>query len=241
MKRLSILLLIIWAPIYSVEWSNYNMNVVSESQTESQKNIVLSNVEGKQLTIIYNKEISESSIKNVLTLQEKFQALKTIQIEEITYTVAEKNIDILIIPASYTYNNQNFIDYLSTGLFFTYTTTLNYNFRIVVDKIFVPIKGVFNNENALNNKILSAINDPQGFVNNRDSEYLYERIKSIEMTLMKEISGKNIDEAIVIAVIKLKKDHPEYTYKEILNDLKDTNFKTSSSEVKAVLAVYFNE
>ena len=99
--------------------------------------------------------------------------------ESISYGVSDILIDINIQPKKFTCGEKDIMPHLPKGLLFNYDSTLSYNFRITVEKMFVKIKGYYTNEDELCKKVTSAIDDPAQYMKLRDPEYLLGQIEKM--------------------------------------------------------------
>jgi len=233
-----------------IKWDQFGFQLIRTGQENEHTSILLRDREKHLVTIIFHEDIDKEQIERIQRLNESFLSWRSMKIYSARYEVNENGeIEVLIVPSSYNYKNTDIQEYLSTGLFFKYNRSLQYNFRIAVNKMFVAIKGSFIDETSFNEKMFEAINDPVSYVNSRDPENLYETqvelVESIQIlraaTMAYMNGGKRIDDQVVQTILTIKDEHPGYTYKEIYNEMKESGTRVSTNEIKIVLAVYKNE
>ena len=250
MKKLYVFIigLIFNISVFATDWKSQGLKLVEENQSEESNDAVVADKNDNQFKVSYTGELQASTIKILKKLHANFLSWESIKIKEIKFLVSNGDINIVINPSEYTYKEVNFLDYISSGMYFSFKGTLTYNFRIAVNKVFVVIKGSYSDETALSEKIASAIKDPRGYMARRDPEYLLEKLESMELNhfrlkqvVLKRMTGRLLDPAMINKVVEAKKQNPAMTANELTKHLKEKEIKVSSSHVRAIFQVYFNE
>lgn len=238
--------------LYGINWSDYKVNVDDTKEPIKENNRTtefLTTSEGETFSIAYSGELSPSVAKTILRLNGELRSWESMKVSNIDFSVIDpRNIEIAVTPASFLANEIDYTEYVSGGVFFNYSGELYYNFRILVDKIFVNIKGSYIDEKNFVDKLASAVKDPRKYINNRDPEYLLEQIDRLELSLHRvryaliaDIVRKPVDQKLIDEIVELKKNNPSWKVKEIDESLREKEIRISHNIIRAVLQVYFNE
>ena len=250
MKKIfvTITLLLFSSSIFAVDWKDYGFTVDQVVEKQDKKTAIMKDSESNQITVTYDTEPTGASAKIITKLNTRLRSWSHMKVGELHFSIHNGTIEILINPSEFTYKDTNYLEYLSSGIYFTFSDDLYYNFRIAVDRVFVVIKGTYTDEASFNDKILSAIQDPRGYMKRRDPEYLLEQIESLEteqyrtrMALIAFIRKKPMETELVNQIVAMKKENPSYTSKEIVEAFKEKEVKVSSTDIKIVLSIFFNE
>ncbi len=235
--------------LYGQNWEEYDLTVVQRGMKDNQNFVVLEDADQRRFSVTFAEEFEDVILENILELHDTFANWESMSLRSISFMVAgENSLEILIYPATYTVNGEDYSQYLTAGMFFTYADSLYYNFRILVDRVFVGIKGIYIDEGAFNEKLSEAVADPRAYVNSRDPEFMLEKIDRMEVTLRRlqyltiaDLNRREVEQSIIDRVVALKKENPSTTSSAIAEDLKAEDIKIGSSTVDIILKVYFTE
>ncbi|MDH4261760.1 MAG: hypothetical protein OEV78_01810 [Spirochaetia bacterium] len=251
MKKSIILLFIFCASISAADWSSYGFSLKNSQKDSSEiKTDTVLDKNQNEITITYSGELTEKNFAIIEKFNEDFRSWKSMKVKTIKFNVLNDEVQIFVSPQSYSYSNVNIMEHLSSGILFNYRVNLMYNFRIMVEKLFVPIKGIYIDEKTFNDKIISAIKDPVTYINARDAEYLLEKLEKVSTDLERlrnaELASENgnrlVDKEVIDIVLDIKSKNPSYNYKDIYNKISDEKLvKTSSGIVRSILRIYYNE
>lgn len=239
--------------IYAYDWTNDNVSIVNQAKDEDKTELKLKDETGNEFSVTYYEEIQAETAKNILKLKKNFYEWENMKVDSISFVASEGGLQISVIPKKYEYQGVDYNRYMPSGMLFTYTYALQYNFRITIESLFIRIKGDFSTEYDLSKKLADAVKNPQEFVKKRDPEYLLQRIETLDDTINKMrtalltlhnsgfFSGpKQIEPGTINRVVDIKKQNPAITVEKILETLEKEKVKTNNQEVKLILNVYFN-
>lgn len=239
--------------IYAYDWTNDNVSIVNQAKDEDKTELKLKDETGNEFSVTYYEEIQAETAKNILKLKKNFYEWENMKVDSINFVASEGGLQISVIPKKYEYQGVDYNRYMPSGMLFTYTYALQYNFRITIESLFIRIKGDFSTETDLSKKLADAVKNPQEFVKKRDPEYLLQRIETLDDTVNKMrtalltlhnsgfFSGpKQIEPGTINRVVDIKKQNPAITVEKILETLEKEKVKTNNQEVKLILNVYFN-
>lgn len=234
---------------YGQDWKKNDLVLIDSTTRDGQEVAVVETEEGAQFSIVYSETLSQDALDRILRLHSNFIGWDSLTIESIKFKVVDAiNIEVVIYPESYSIDGEEISQYLTGGMFFTLTDSLYYNFRILVDRILVEIKGLYVDENSFNEKLATAIDDPRTYINSRDPEFLLEKIDRLELNVkllqkatIENMNRKPVDSALIDRVVQLKKEDPAHDSASIVKALAEEEIKASTSTVGIILKVYFNE
>lgn len=251
MRKLVILTFIFSVSLSAADWESQGFTIVSSQKDENSTTLdIVKDKNNNELGVTYVNGLSEGHIRIIAKYNDEFRSWASMKVSSIKFSVIGEEIQIYVSPESYNYKEVNIMDYLSSGIMFTYKNNLMYNFRIMVDKLFVPIRGIFLDETSFNNKLVSAIKDPNTYINARDPEYILEKLEkmSVDMerlraaTLASRNGNRLVEKEVINEITDIKSKNPSFTYKEIFDQInKEKKVKTSPGIVKDVLNIYYNE
>ena len=156
--------------IYAYDWTNDNVSIVNQSSDENKTELKLKDEVGNEFSVTYYDELQAETAKNILKLKKNFYEWEHMKVDNINFIASEGALQIAVIPKKYEYKGVDYNTFMPSGMLFTYTYTLQYNFRITVERLFIRIKGDFTTENDLSKKLADAVKNPQEFVKKRDPE-----------------------------------------------------------------------
>jgi hypothetical protein len=135
---------------------------------------------GNAFTLAAAKPITASQIDLLNSVRDKFSAFKALQIASVRIVFSDSKADIIVVPRAYVYKDVDFAKYLPSGLQFSYTDYLEYDFRMAVDNMFIRVSGQFFTEDQLSDKLLSVVQNPGAYIQSQDPEYILRKFKEID-------------------------------------------------------------
>lgn len=112
-------------------------------------------------------------------LRELFYGWDSLTIDTINIIEEDDTLEISIIPQEFIIAGQDVAEYMPAGMLFFYDDRLEYDFRMYKDNIFVPIDGIYYNEEAFLYKIATAASNPASFISREDPDFYVERFNEI--------------------------------------------------------------
>ncbi len=255
MKRYILLFLLLFnTSLFAYEWSNDNITIVSKTQDEDRTSVTLKDQGGNIFNVQYYNTLEEQTAKTIIRLKSDFYGWQNMKVDNLNFTSSEGGLQIAVVPKQYQYKNVDINQYLPSGMLFTYTTQLQYNFRINVSRLFVRIVGDFKDENKLSDKIVDAIQNPQEYIKRREPEYLLMQIERLEDEFQKlryavlalhnkgVFSGpEQINRDTISHIVNMRINNPKITADEISKSLEKDKIKASDREINLILNIYFNQ
>jgi hypothetical protein len=135
---------------------------------------------GNQVTVNIRGTVSSNQADMLDYISETFFNLVYMNISSLKVVFSENKADILVIPSSFSYDGVSLVRYMPSGMQFSYTGTLEYDFRLFVEKLFLRMRGQFFNAEQFAEKLVTAVNDPYLYIQSQDPEYIIRRFDNID-------------------------------------------------------------
>ena len=261
------ILLFLFALISSAsayDWSSEGFKELAAGVEEDGENyLILKDSASVIIKIRHYDELSQGWEDRVVELNRKFTKWESMKASAIDYLVTNNSIEALIKPSYFTYNKNNYLPYIPAGMtFILYDYGISYNFRIAKDNIFLRLNDKFIDEASLCKRMKEAIDDPVLYLKKREPEYLLQKLNELEgdITVLKMyhdrlansvlylhntgflgFGNSPVKGSLIKRVVEIKTKHPEMTFDQIKKqlDLEKTDY--SSSELKLILNIFYNE
>lgn len=262
MKKVFIICAVLYSfQLHAFDWSSKGITVVEKGETDGRTELVLKDDKDNKFILSFFAEPDDAISQSVIKLNRDFRNWKNLKIDSIKFMYEQGGLEISIMPKSFSYEGKELATYMPSGMQFTYSYLLQYNFRINIDRLFVRIAGDFESEEAICKKIISAIENPREYIKKREPEYLLTKLETLETkyqrladefyklraaSLMLHNSGffsspAPIDKQIINRVIDMRLKDPSLTREKIADALEKDKVKASSREIDLILKVYFND
>ncbi|HOV38207.1 MAG TPA: hypothetical protein PLG79_05745 [Spirochaetales bacterium] len=124
--------------------------------------------------------IDQERIQALVSIYRSFQFLMP---SSIRILLGEERTEILLVPRSFIYKGQDLSRYMPSGIQFFYSDYLEFDFRIVVDNLFLRIKGQFFSEEEFAEKVTAAVSNPYAYLESQDPEFILKRFHEVEKRL----------------------------------------------------------
>lgn len=262
---LCFLLVIIPYSIYAFNWTQEEVEKIDNkeelivvSKTNVDNTIILSIKDQKEqyFKVSYTNDISEQNVKTVLKLKNDFYGWPGLTINIINFNVSAGSVDCNVIPSKFVCDKSNdIVAHLPAGMSFSYTDSLEYNFRMIKDNLFIRMKGYFISKGQFCERLLEALENPAAFIKKRDPEFFLSKLDMLQNDLDKMrrensmlrwavialITDENIDKNHILEVVNIKKANPSIKAGGIKDQLEKKKIDLSAKEINIILTVFFNE
>ncbi len=181
---LFIFLAFIAVPAFASVWDSTGLTQVSEGTEEDKKTINLQSGSGFQFKVIYGADVSDKQAAKIADVAAEITGWKTLTLSDLRFYVADKTIDVVVVPVKITIDSADYSTYFPSGLFFFVDLTdyiLRYDFRMnYKGNLFLRVKGIYVNETELRKQIESAVANPKAYIKTGDVEYLVNKLEDLE-------------------------------------------------------------
>jgi hypothetical protein len=244
------------------DWNSGGYSLVNTGSEGEENFINVKDDKGVALKIRYQGELSESWAQKIVELNRKFGEWRYMKPETIEYLVTGGSLEILIIPASFTYAGTDFMPFIPAGMTFIYDYALRYNFRVTRNEIFLRLNDKYIDEDSFCKRMKEAVDDPIAYLKKREPEYFLQKLNELEegMALLKGNHDKltrsvlyfqntgflgfgnnPVKSAVIKRVIELKTGNPLLKSDKLKEMLEKEKIETSEKEIKLILNVFYNE
>lgn len=210
--------------------------------------------------------VGSETAKAILALRSAISGWKSLVPSAVAFTALGDDVRVRVVPATFAEGSRDFLAYVPSGLVFSAMGGfVDYEFRVKVDAYFLRFRGRFAGERELLDRLVSAIDDPAGFVKNNDPDYhmartieqeeviiaLTARVEALEkksalletalIANQAKSAAKPVDPKIIAAVADLRAKNPKMAAKDMVVQLKTQGITANVKQVGAVLAILFGE
>ncbi len=235
---------------FAFDWTSKQYTVEKTDKSDIETILSMKDASGNPFTITSQKDISNDKAEIIIKLNQQLRNWKDMQIERLSFTVDNNEIQAFVLPSKYEYKGVNIVPHIPAGMFFMYGDLYKFNFRLVKDKYFIKIEGVFINEDNFSDSLVDAIKDPVKYLEKTNPLYIITKVSQLEESLQNlryylliaNTTGSDpIDQKIINRTIEIKKANPKFEVRDIVNQLEKENYKTSRKIVTSILQIYLNE
>ncbi len=186
MKKTALLLLVLLTLLitnaFGIDITQYGYKVIDSFEEQDTTVYVVEDQAGNRFEFI-GSDITARQAGLLMNLRKEFEGLEFIKIKSLRIGLADSRIESIIIPESFTYMGTDLTQYLPSGMQFYYENYLEYDFRMLIGKLFVRLKGQFFSEVALAERMVEAVADPVRFIQTHDPEYIIKKLVAVDETL----------------------------------------------------------
>lgn len=255
------------AQLQAYSWAGQGFRDVQAEEKADQWYVSMKDSQGRAIKVRASRKLDARQGQRVKEVHKTLTGWKHLQIKEMRFVLSSGVIEVLVVPEELTTTSgKDILQYLPSGLSFSYIDSLQYNFRLKIQNLFVRIKGQYIKESEVLEKIQEAIKNPHGYIRKRDPEYFLRQLERLDKEL--DIARKNnaqlreemeimrtgfmalvnegffsgpemISQDKVDAVVRLKTEKPSIKAEEIQKKLEAQKMEVSSKEIRIILAAYF--
>lgn len=249
------------AGLYAYDWQSQGLTVVSNGNSTDRPSVTLKDSRNHVFTVVETVPVSDLFVTKILRYKDEFFAMRTLAIKSLTFTVYEDSFEVVLMPASFVIDGKDLNEYLPSGMLFYYQNDLNYDFRMNIGTVFMKIKGLYINEDAMVRKIRSAVSDPDAYIRRDDPDFVLSKLDELEgeIEYLKNAvfeakyaevclanrgffgGSRPVSREFVNTVLQYKTDHPAASYANIVIEFDRQGMQYSKKELKLILEVFFNE
>ncbi len=247
--------------LFAADWSKLGLRVVRTGEEEGRTRLLLEDAQKLQFTVSFTEALSDAEASRVVKLRGRLMGWTLGPIRTIHFLVSGPVLEALVIPERVSCGEVVLTEQLPGGLLFRESDTLEYNFRLTAQNLFVRIRGVHTGDSDLCAKLTAAAANPREYIRRRDPEHLLrtmERLKSQmddlhagQERLRRAVvalhnkgffgGARPIAERAIARLLELKKAAPTLTAEQLSEKLRAEKIELSSTEAELLLQVYYAE
>ena len=244
-----------------INWLTWGLKVEDEKKEGDRVRLSLKYKEDEQpFQLSYQRKLDPRRLSDVIRIHKIFRKGKNMSVKNERYVLTEDNIEVLLGLKKLVCSNRDLLPYLPGNMFLTFATALEYKFRIHVDKLFLRIQGFYTTEEALCEKLISAIKDPEAYIQRNNPEFLRKRLDVLQAEVERLklrahllsnavlalenqgwFSGPELfNPELIRTVIDLRKANPTWSVEQIAEAVEKEGFSSSEKKIRLILLVHFN-
>ncbi len=253
-------LLVLAAFLTGADWPSLGFTL-SESRTEGDRTVVtLKDANGFVFETGYKGDVSAAELGKIRELHKLFFDFPGLKVKRLVLNVDAAKVEALVQPEAVEYKGRELKNNVTSGMAFSHSGSIFYDFRMNQSNIFMRVKGPFDTSEALLKKMNEAVESPLQFIRRNDPEYFIDRLNAIDDSFnsaKREIDilrlgtlaylnagifgiPQPIPAKSVNRVVAIKNQNPAWTKKQIAEQLKKDGVKVNDREIDLILAVFFN-
>jgi hypothetical protein len=219
------------------------------------------NASGKGFSLL-SATLPDAAVQDkVVNLFNELSRWQELSIQDIRFSATATSVEAVVQPLELAIDGTNVAAYIPSGLYFVIDTSFRYDFRMVKNRVFMKIKGLFIDKDELLLKMKRALENPANYVQLTDPEYIFNKMNELEDNVsqlrsensklrLSLVSLQNrgffgnvmpVSEEKVQKVLALRKANDKLTRKDLMLKLKDEKPAFSEWEVALILGLYFNQ
>jgi len=223
--------------------------------------LTYTNASGKGFSLL-SAALPDAAVQDkIINIFNELSRWKELSILDLRFSASGNSVEAAVQPQELDIDGTNVTSYIPSGLYFVIDTSFRYDFRMVKDRVFMKIKGLFIDKDELLLKMKRALENPANYVQLTDPEYIFNKMNELEddVSLLRRENDKlrlslvslqnrgffgnvmPVSEEKVQKVIALRKANDKLTRKDIMLKLKDEKPAYSEWEVALILGLYFNQ
>jgi len=166
-----------------IDLRSLGYTVVSERREGERTVFEVEDSSRHRFTVTAEQEISRAEGELIERTLEEFYGWADLTVSYLRITVIDGTATVLVVPASYTYEGRDLTPYLPSGMQFYLSRNIEYDFRIKVERVFVRLRGILGEEQQFTDRLVQAIEDPAGFIERNDPEYVLRELRDVNEAL----------------------------------------------------------
>jgi len=244
------------------DWKSAGIEQTGTGSTGEENYLMLKDSNSTVLKVRFQGELQDTWAAKIVELNKKFSEWKYMKPDNIDYFITGDSLEILVIPSSFKYHDNDFLPYIPGGMTFIYDYALRYNFRITKNEIFLRVNDKFIEEELLCKRIKEALDDPIAYLTKREPEYFLQKLNELEerMAFIKNSQDKltqsvlyfqnsgflgfgntPVKNSLIKRVIELKTADPALNKDKLKEALEKEKIEATDKEIQLILSVFYNE
>ncbi|POR02225.1 hypothetical protein AU468_06440 [Alkalispirochaeta sphaeroplastigenens] len=136
--------------------------------------------------------VGSDQVERFLGLHELLEDLPGLQIGRIRLALEGSRMTAVVLPREYRLQGEDYLAYLPGGMRFVFEEAWTYDFRLLVESFSLRVQGQFLTARQLSERIISAVENPAGYIRSSDPYYLAQRLEQQQRVL--EDLGQRLQE-----------------------------------------------
>lgn len=183
------------ASLTAVELTDRGYAVSGERQEDGITLYDVRDNDGNALTVGTATGSFSNQDMNVLEIvRETFFNMDYLTIGEMKVVFSRNQADVVVIPRRYRFDGINLAALMPSGMRFIYTDFLEYDFRMLIEGLFVRMQGQYFTEQQFLERLARAARNPAAYIQSTDPRFVFSRLDEMSEQIARiENSGVQMD------------------------------------------------
>ncbi len=134
---------------------------------------------------------TEENIDTLEAIRETFFTMEYLDLADLRVIFSRNQADIVVIPRRYSFDGIDFGALMPSGMRFIYGDFLEYDFRMLVDGLFVRMQGQYFNEEQFVERLARAARNPAAYIQSTNPRFVFTRLDELSRQIG-EVEGEGI-------------------------------------------------
>lgn len=183
MKRTTLIILVFALIVVSagaVELSDRGYTVSNQRVEDDITLYDVRDPDGNSLTVGTATGSFTNENMNVLEIvRETFFSMEYLRVADMKVVFSRNRADVVIIPERFRFDGINLGALMPSGMRFIYTDFLEYDFRMLVEGLFVRMQGQYFTEQQFVERLARAARNPAAYIQSTDPRYIFARLDEL--------------------------------------------------------------
>lgn len=131
---------------------------------------------GLRVSVVFHGELTAQQLEALRFLRETIVGIRGLVAARLRLLFEGPRVDVLVVPESFTVQGRELARFMPSGMQFSYTDTLQYDFRLLVDNLALRMSGRYFTAEQFTDRLLRAIEAPAAYIQSQDPEFLFRRL-----------------------------------------------------------------
>jgi hypothetical protein len=121
-------------------------------------------------------------------LREIFLNMEHLTFSQMKVVFSRNQAEVVVTPRRYSYDGIDLAALMPSGMRFVYTDFLEYDFRMLVEGLFIRMEGHYFTEQRFLERLVRAARNPTAYIQSTDPRYIFSRLDELsdQITLIEE-------------------------------------------------------
>jgi len=147
---------------FAVEWSSYGLDLLSEQKQDKQTIYRLADKNGREFSVVSTDEPTEDLLRRIVEFQRISRSWTRIRIASVNYVLYPSELEINVRVSGLIYEDVDLVPYITAGIGLYFSESLQYAFRLSVNRTYPRVSGPYSTEDELCRAMLKTLRLVQG-------------------------------------------------------------------------------
>lgn len=134
---------------------------------------------GNRFSVSMEGTLNARRADAIQAIRNTFFSIPGLQVQRLRIVFEGNRADLVVVPQRFLIQDADVVAYMPSGMQFTYTDFLEYDFRMRVNNLFLRMNGQYFSAEQFIERIAVAIENPALYVQSQDPQFLFGRLDSL--------------------------------------------------------------